>query len=481
MQCREKDDRPESNIVPDLSDELAICVSQVVNNAIKDGNIVGANIIVAQHGNVILRYASGYADRETGRVVTEKTMFRLASMTKPIVSAAALALVEQGILHLDKPIVKWLPYFTPRLNDGEAPVITLRHLLTHTSGLSYGFLSNDNEPYRKYGVSDGIDETVLSLEDNLRRLVSVPLQFKPGTSWCYSLATDVVGAIMESACGKPLPEIVEQYVTGPLGMADTKFFVKDTSRLAKAYADDGEGRVPRPMGIADTVMLPGCGPIRYAPGRITNPQAYPSGGAGMVGTAEDYIKFLEAIRKGGAPILSKESVRLLTEDMVQGFDVAAAGPGFGFGMGFAVVRNSVQANTPRYPGSFEWGGVYGTKMFVDPEAGLSVVMLTNTALHGLIGPFPANITRAVYDTLGLENRLSPANTVKTTNLLTFTQTSLGLFHNNDGVESSKTALTSLALVKRECTEGNATKATTGSHESGDAEDYEHCNRRNYCS
>ncbi|SRR5579885_1662481 len=378
----------------------ANCVHQVIEDAVSAGRIVGASVIVAQHGEVILEHHTGWADREEKRPVTEETIFRLASMTKPIVSAATLALVEKDVLSLDTPISCWLPAFTPRLSNGNQAVITLRHLLTHTAGLTYGFLFAENNPLQSAGVSDGIDESVLSLDDNLERLATVPLMFAPGTSWCYSLATDVLGAVLERACNQPLPQIIEEWVTGPLGMKDTTFHLSSHERLAKAYADSHEANgSARVMQNKDKVLLEGCGYIHYAPGRITNKQAYPSAGAGMAGTARDYLIFLEALRNGGQPILSRQSVDLLTSDAVKDFDVPAAGPGFGFSMGFAVVRDSQTANTPRHAGSYDWGGVYGTKMFVDPEIGLSAVMLTNTALEGLTGKFSNDVTRAIYDNL----------------------------------------------------------------------------------
>lgn len=393
--------------------ELKEAISSVINEAIQAQRVIGASVIITKDGQVIFKQQAGFADRETGRQVDDQTLFRLASMTKPIVSATALAMMERGILDLDAPITRWLPEFTPKTPDGKQAVITVRHLLTHTSGLTYSFLSADNEPYRSAGVSDGIDDSVLSLEENLRRLARVPLLFAPGSGWCYSLSTDVLGAVLEKAHGQTLPKLVEKYVTGPLGMQDTSFHVppQAMNRLAKAYADadSKEAAAPaRPMRARDQVLLEGCGPIHYAPSRITNNAAYPSGGAGMVGTAADYLKFLETLRRGGHPILSAASVALLTQDAVKGFEVPAAGPGYGYGMGFAVVRDSVAAGTPRSVGSFEWGGVYGSKMFVDPKEDLTVVMLTNTALEGLTGRFSADITQAAYKALALQKSVGYA-------------------------------------------------------------------------
>lgn len=371
---------------------------KTIEQAINAERIVGTSIIVAKEGEIIFEKYAGWADRENKKPVNENTAFRLTSMTKPLVSCAALALVEKGLMQLDDPITNWLPDFTPQFN-GRRAYITLRHLLTHTSGLSYGFLSANNEPYLSAGISDGFDERTLSLEENLRRLANVPLMFEPGTNWCYSLSTDVLGAVLEKICQQPLPEIVRHYVTKPLDMVNTGFTVIDPERFAKAYADSLEpGGKARPMQVSDQVLLSGCGPIHYAPGRINNPNAYFSGGSGMIGTAGDYLKFLEMIRQGGQSILNETSVKWMTEDAVQDFEVPAAGPGCGFGMGFAVIRDPKVAGTPRQVGSYDWGGVYGTKMFVDPKMGLTVIILTNTALEGLMG-FYSEVANAIYEGL----------------------------------------------------------------------------------
>ncbi len=382
-------------------------VIEAIDAAINSGNIVGTSIIVVQDGNVLLEYHAGQTDREAGLPVTSETIFRLSSLTKPLVSAATMVLIEKGAFTLGDPITRWLPEFTPKLKDGSIPVITIAHLLNHTSGLAYGFLFEDNEPYRSFNVSDGLDESVLSLDENLSRLAKAPLMFAPGSAWCYSLSTDVLGAILEKICNIPLPEIIRDYVTAPLGMDNTMFYVDGMklNKLAKAYADGSGDEIARVMESKDQVLLDGCGPIHYAPGRITNIDAYPSGGAGMAGTARDYIKFLETIRQGGYGLLGRESIELLTHDSVPDFDVAAAGPGFGFGMGFAVVRDSEEAGTPRSEGSYEWGGVYGNKMFVDPVNNLSVVILTNTALYGLT-QFPNELIPAIYESLELNSKLT---------------------------------------------------------------------------
>lgn len=368
-------------------------LDQVIERAIAAERIVGAVVLVARDGQPVYRRAAGFADREAGRPMRLDTPFRLASITKPLVSAAALALAEQGLLGLDDPVTRYLPDFTPPLADGRIPEIRLRHLLTHTAGLSYGILQGDEGPYRRAGVSDGLDSPGIGLEENLRRLARLPLAFEPGSAWNYSLATDVLGAVLQEAAGLPLPALVEQRVTGPLGMADTHFFAREPERLAVAYAD-GEPR-PARMGESHAVAF-GESSILFAPGRALDAAAYPSGGAGMVGTAEDFLRFLEAIRSGGAPILSAQGAALLTQNAIGTLPVSAAGPGWGFSLGASVLLDPAAAQSPQSAGTWQWGGAYGHSWFVDPLERLSVVALTNTAIAGMTGDFPTALRDAVY-------------------------------------------------------------------------------------
>jgi len=250
----------------------------VVDGAIGE-RIVGAVLLVAQDGEIVYRRAAGHADREAGKPVTEDTIFRLASVTKPMVAAAALSLVEAGIIGIDDPVTRFLPAFRPRLADGSEPVITVRHLLTHTSGLIYGYS-------RAAGISEGMDKPGRGMEENLAKIAAQPLAFAPGTSWRYSVAIDVLGGLMEKAAGKSLPAIVAERITGPLGLGDTEFTASKPDRLATAYADGS----PRPIRMADHQPVQGKdGMLLFAPQRTFDPASFPSGGAGMVGTARDFL------------------------------------------------------------------------------------------------------------------------------------------------------------------------------------------------
>jgi len=374
-----------------VDDALARRVDRVLDLAITEGRIVGTVVLVAKDGKIVYHAAKGFADREAKQPMREDTFFRFSSVTKPIVSATALALVERGTLGLDDPVTKWLPEFRPRLADGRAPIITVRHLLSHTAGLNYGFSERADGPYHRERVSDGFDQPGLSLEENLARLTRAPLLFEPGSKWNYSLATDVLGGVIAKAGGAPLPEVVRRLVTGPLD-SDASFSPPAANRLATPYAD---GK-PAPTRMTDPQGVPFLqGTLLYSPSRIWNPASYPSGGAGMLGTAAGYLKFLEAVRTGGGKILRSESVALMTQNQVGDLDVLQSGGTFGWGLGFSVLKKPAP-NMPWAAGTFEWGGVWGHNFWVDPSAKLTTIIFTNTAIAGMIGEFPDAVRDAIY-------------------------------------------------------------------------------------
>lgn len=218
-------------------------IDAAIDRAIDDNRIVGTVVRVSEAGREIYSRAAGYLDREAGTAMPPDAIFRLASLTKPIVAATALALLERRKLSLDDPVTHHLPDFRPKLPDGSAPEITLRHLLTHTSGLRYGSLKPD-DPYFIAKVLGAPDEKSLSLDENVARIASVPLVFRPGTAWRYSVGIDVIGLVIAKAHGSTLGEAVAEFITGPLGMRDTGFSVMDRQRLAVPYADS-KGRPVR--------------------------------------------------------------------------------------------------------------------------------------------------------------------------------------------------------------------------------------------
>ncbi|MGA6151005.1 MULTISPECIES: serine hydrolase domain-containing protein [Stenotrophomonas] len=361
-----------------------------------DARLVGAVVLVRRHGQLLHADATGWADREQQRPMSRGTQFRLASVSKPIVTAAALRLVARGVLSLDTPAHALLPDFRPALADGTRPALTLRHLLSHSAGLGYRFLETDADgPLAMAGVSDGMDACAHSLQENVRRIAQVPLAFAPGHGWHYSLGVDVAGAMLEAATGLPLAEIVRVQVTAPLDMHDTGFHTDTPTRLATPYVSDQ----PRPRRLREGEVVPvfdGTVGIAYSLARASDPLAFASAGGGMVGTADDVMRLLEALRgEAHRDWLAATHVAEMTRAQV-GEQGPPDPPGWGFGLGVAVLRDRIAAATPQADGSWRWGGAYGHSWFVDPACGLSVVALTNTLYEGMHGAFVDRLRDAVY-------------------------------------------------------------------------------------
>lgn len=374
-------------------DELAVQrLASVWQGWVDSGRIVGGVLLVAQAG--VLRYVSarGWADRERRVGVTQDTRFRLASLTKLLTSVTVLRLCEQGILHLDAPVTEALLAFRPCLSTGREPVITLRHLLSHTSGLSYGFEQTCGNAYERAGVSDGLDRVEFDLEENLMRLARQPLLFEPGSAWGYSLATDVLGAVIEQSTGLALSRVIAEQVTHPLGMGSTSFR-QDQGYLARAYKDGADG----PERISDNdVLVLESGRAQVSSGRVYDAQAYESGGAGMLGSAGDYLKLLECLRLGGAPLLSLPNTLALLGNAIGEVTLKGRGPGWTFGLGPLILDDPLAAGQPQGVGTWSWCGLYGSHYWVDPVAEVSLVVLTNTAVAGAWGGLADALVEAVY-------------------------------------------------------------------------------------
>ncbi|EYS88051.1 beta-lactamase [Cupriavidus sp. SK-4] len=360
---------PRPGVSPAFPAPLNARIDAVVRQALEQRRLVGAVVLVSRDGELIHQQAAGLADRESGQPMRMDAVFRLASVSKPIVSVAALVLVAQGRLDLDQGIDRWLPEFRPRLADGRPARITARQLLSHTAGLGYRFFeSGEDGPYARAG--------------------------KPGTAWGYSLATDVLGALIERVHGTPLDTAVRQLVTGPLGMDDTGFVARDAHRVPTPYVNDS----PHPHRLRESEAVPvveGTVGIPYSPARIFNARAFPSGGAGMAGTAQDFLRLLESLRQGGGALLPFALVEDMARDQTGGLDLPDA-PGTGFGLGFSVLRDPRRAGSPEAAGTWRWGGAYGHAWFVDRSQGLSVVAFTNTLYEGMSGRFVTDLRDAVY-------------------------------------------------------------------------------------
>jgi CubicO group peptidase (beta-lactamase class C family) len=370
---------------------LAAALDPILQTALDEGRIAGAVAMVARGGELAYARAIGQADIEAGRTMTLDAIFRASSLTKPIVTAAVLALIEAGVVGLDDPVTRYLPEFKPKW-DGEAPTITLRQLLTHTAGLSYGFMQPIDGPYLQLQVSDGMDQPGLGFGENLRRIAEAGLTFPPGAAWLYSVGMDVLGAAIEAATGKTLGEVVSERVTAKLGMADTGFYVSDSRRLAKAYAD---GPPPVAMGESHVVPFAELSGLRFAPDRIYDKRSFPSGGAGMACSAPDFLRFLETIRQGGAPVVSEATASSMMTNQTGSHAIVTSGPGWGFGFGGAVMLDPTASGSPLPAGAWMWGGVYGHSWFVDPASQTSYVLMTNTSTEGMSGQLSQDLMAAV--------------------------------------------------------------------------------------
>lgn len=356
-------------------------IDKVVDEAIAAGKLVGTVLLVARDGEIIYCRAAGLADREAGTLMREDAIFRLSSVTKPIVAATILALGDAGLLRIDAPVTDYLPNFRPRLPDGSTPVITIANLLTHTSGLASGDL-----PWHSG------DDAVLAA------IAARPLLFAPGTSWAYGPSIDVLGALAGKLVGGKPEDALRRYVLDPLGMDDTRFSVTDVKRLATAYGDGAEG--PVRMGEVHSVTAPWGGVATYNTKRIFDTSAFQSGGGGMAGTAADVLHLLEALRTGGGTILAPETARIGMANATP--QLAQAGePGWGFSHFGACITDKSQTPHPGNVGTNRWGGIYGHHWVVDPVARLTVVSMSNTGLEGCDGAYRYASTKAVYRALGL--------------------------------------------------------------------------------
>jgi CubicO group peptidase (beta-lactamase class C family) len=374
----------------ELGDGMDYRINQLIDHALAAGRITGTVVLVYQDGQPVFQRAAGFADREANLSVQFDTIFRLASVTKPIVAATALAMIERGLLSLSDRVTDHLPWFHPKTENGETVDITIHQLLTHTSGLVYGPESDELPADR---IDKGLGDTDLDFEANFSRCNAIPLAFRPGTQWAYGFSTDILGAIIAKLHGTTLEDAVVHYIAGPLGMADTRFHVTDPGRLAVAYADAH----PIPIRMPDpcTVVHESSGwQGTFSPNRIFNPKAFQSGGAGMAGTAGDIMSLLEALRTGGKGVLKPETIDMGFSNQIGAIE--REDPGMKFGYFGAVVEDPAPTMSPHSKGTVRWGGVYGLSWFIDRAKGLSVLSVTNNAVEGCMGEYPERIKQAVY-------------------------------------------------------------------------------------
>ncbi len=355
---------------------------------VEDGRLPGWLLLISRGGKIVHLSTRGHRDVEAGLAVDADTLFRIYSMTKPLTAVAAMMLHEEGAFDLRDPVSRFIPAFGNArvFKDGTAlrPVtvpasepIRIWHLLTHTAGFTYGFLHRHvvDEMYRAAGFEWGYPEG-LDLAACCERWASLPLLFEPGTEWNYSVASDVLGRVIEIASGRPLDEFFAERICTPLGMTDTSFFVEPAkaARLAALYIPDRTGRAVRNDAFGDAA--------RRRP-------LVCSGGGGLVSSASDYHRFARMLLGGGqldgVRLLSGRTVRYMSRNHLPGrADLGTFGrpfgeaplTGSGYGLGFAVVEDPVRSKVMSSVGEISWGGAASTAFFIDPAEDLIVVFLT---------------------------------------------------------------------------------------------------------
>lgn len=390
-----------SDVVQGMSRERLGRIAGVMKQEIEKGHFPGAVTLIARRGEIVHFEAHGFLDQAKTKPLAKDSIFRMASMTKPITTVAAMMLVEQGVFKINDPIEQLLPELKDlkvevrkTAADGtvtteDVPVtrsITIQDLMRHTSGLFYaGAIQSKRlkEAYEQANIE--ARETGIARDEMLKRLGQIPLAHQPGAAFHYSISTDVLGMVVERATKKTLDVVFNEMIFSPLGMTDTAFWVpaEKVARLAEVFDSD-----PLKKG-ALTYCLP----------EAEIKKSYLKGGAGLCGTAEDYFKFVQMIGNGGVfqgkRLLSKKSVELMLQDHLVGMGgstAASTGPGYGFGLGFAVRLHDGVGWSAGSKGDAMWGGAFGTSFTIDPKEQLVAVQLTQ-------GPTPRLHSRHLFKNL----------------------------------------------------------------------------------
>jgi CubicO group peptidase (beta-lactamase class C family) len=363
-----------------LSSQRLARVTEVVKGEIAKGQYPGAVALVARRGKIAYFEAFGQRDPRSGAPMTKDAIFRLYSMTKPFVSVAAMMLVEDGRLKLSDPVSKHLPKLAnlqvsvPRLDPQSGKVtyvlvpsdreMTIQDLLRHTSGLVYG--STNHAGVKELYAKEGVDWKDVTPAEQIERLAKVPLAHQPGSAWEYGLSTDVTGRVIEAVTGVTLGQFLAQRLFEPLKMPDTGFLVPNgkAARLAQPFEKDPA--TGNPVALLD----------------VTVPQKNDAGGAGSAGTVGDYARFAQMLLNGGqldgVRLLGRATVAHMTADHLGDIPVASPTlvPGYGFGLGFAVRKETGLNAMTGSAGEYRWGGAAGTAFWIDPKEQMVVVWMT---------------------------------------------------------------------------------------------------------
>lgn len=369
-----------------MSPERLQQLTEAMRSAAEDGKVSGTVTLVARNGRVVHHDASGLRDVESGQAMTTDTIFRIASMSKAVTSVAVMMLAEEGRLLLDDPVARFIPSFTkttvvvrpPEGSPASAPSgvapalrpITIRHLLTHTAGVSYGAGNPMEADYREAEVIGWYFANKKEpIATTIDRLATLPFDHQPGDRYIYGFSTDILGVVVEKASGQTLDEFFRSRIFEPLKMSDTSFYLprEKRDRLATVYSLPSlDGRIVR---AGD----PMTGQGDYVEG----PRQSFSGGAGLLSTTSDYARFLQMLLNGGeldgVRLLSPKTVELMTSNHVG--DLYQNGR-FGFGLGFEITEHVGRSGRHGSVGEYGWGGAYFTKYWVDPQEDLVVVFMT---------------------------------------------------------------------------------------------------------
>lgn len=379
-------------------------VSEFIRHYIEEKKIAGAVVLIARRGKIAYFEPFGLAD--VGKPMQQDTMFRIASMTKPLVSVAALQLYEEGRLLLSDPVAKYIPEFAHQkvlemTPEGSNPPfklvpakrdITIKHLLTHTAGLPYGFDAEwfPKDPlyqqmfslYQDAGISTGLHETDGTIGDMMKRLGKLPLSKQPGEAFEYGMAADVLGRVIEVVSGMKLDDYMRERIFKPLKMNDTYFFLseREQNRLSAVWSTDWRGKLEK---VSDGLHHEGK--YAFSPSYpYKGPKTFFSGGCGAISTAYDYYRFAQMLlNKGeldGARILSRKTVELMTQTNQIG-DLNATtlhDDGWKFGLGVAIQADRSHYVDAGDVGAFEWAGIFSTRFSVDPKEEKITIFLSQT-------------------------------------------------------------------------------------------------------
>ncbi len=352
----------------------------VFQGYVDNAQMAGSVVMISRHGKVVYRKAFGFQDMEAKTPMQDDTIFRIASQTKALVSLGAMILQEEGKLLITDPVGKYIPEFmnttVAEAQDGggykivkaKRP-ITIRDLLTHTSGVSYGF-GIAADLWAKAGIQGWyFADRKEPIAETVRRMAALPFDAQPGARMVYGYNTDILGVVVERASGQSLDAFLQERIFTPLGMHDTHFYLpkEKSRRLAVVYMPLKEG------GVARSPLAGRDGQGDYVDG----PRTSFSGGAGLLSTAGDYMRFLQMMQNGGElngkRIVSRKTVELMTVDHLITYEY---GPGVGFGLGFSVVKDLGARGVPGSVGEYGWGGAYHSTYWVDPKEELIVVYFT---------------------------------------------------------------------------------------------------------